>query len=206
MISNYRHSTRSFCSSYRGYNSTWRSQASHQHLLLPHAGRTEQPCVHCCLSSSSLRCPRPRARWWPLSHRLAGPEDSMEHERAFWRLCSRQTCLIRRAARCVRFSALLPELQASLGQSTAITKLTRRHTESIQPNNPQPIGLIQDACCDYQTVEDMNQEMAHRLDQLTKLPFFRYQKVDLFRECPFWQEDGSCMNRACAVQETEEVS
>ena len=47
--------------------------------------------------------------------------------------------------------------------------------------------------------------MAERLHDVIKLPFFRYQKVDLFRECPFWQEDGSCMNRACAVEETEEV-
>lgn len=31
-------------------------------------------------------------------------------------------------------------------------------------------------------------------------------QVDLFRECPFWQEDGSCMNRACSVETTEEVS
>lgn len=88
-----------------------------------------------------------------------------------------------------------------MAEKDAITKLTRRQSiEYIQPT-----GLIQDACCDYQTVEDVNEEMANRLGELIKLPFFRYQKVDLFRECPFWQEDGSCMNRACAVQETEEV-
>ena len=31
-------------------------------------------------------------------------------------------------------------------------------------------------------------------------------QVDLYRECPFWQEDGSCMNRACGVETTDEVS
>jgi len=35
---------------------------------------------------------------------------------------------------------------------------------------------------------------------------FSILQVDLFRECPFWQEDGSCMNRACSVETTEEVS
>lgn len=54
-------------------------------------------------------------------------------------------------------------------------------------------------------MEDVNEDMAVRLADVIKLPFFRYQKVDLFRECPYWHEDGSCMNRACAVQETEEV-
>lgn len=69
----------------------------------------------------------------------------------------------------------------------------------------QPTGLIQDACCDYQTVEEVNDDLASRLTELIQLPFFRYQRVDLFRECPFWHEDGSCANRACAVEETEEV-
>lgn len=89
-------------------------------------------------------------------------------------------------------------------------------TNSIQPTSAcefimtatqplQPTGLIQDACCDYQTVEQVNDDISRQLNEIIQLPFFRYQKIDLFRECPFWNEDGSCMNRACAVQETDEV-
>lgn len=92
---------------------------------------------------------------------------------------------------------ILPDEEAS-------QLLTRcfRHWLTVRK---QPTGLIQDACCDYQTVEEVNDDLAQRLGTVIQLPFFRYQRVDLFRECPYWREDGSCMNRACAVQETEEV-
>ena len=36
-------------------------------------------------------------------------------------------------------------------------------------------------------------------------PFFKHYKVDLFRECPFWYENGFCMNRACGVEAADEV-
>jgi hypothetical protein len=30
-------------------------------------------------------------------------------------------------------------------------------------------------------------------------------QVDLYRDCPFWQEDSFCGNRACAVDWADEV-
>lgn len=30
--------------------------------------------------------------------------------------------------------------------------------------------------------------------------------MDLFRECPFWYENGFCMNRDCGVETADEVS
>lgn len=36
------------------------------------------------------------------------------------------------------------------------------------------------------------------------MPFFKYYKVDLYRECPFWQENGFCMNRACGIEDMDE--
>ncbi|GAA5907739.1 hypothetical protein JCM5296_007457 [Sporobolomyces johnsonii] len=68
----------------------------------------------------------------------------------------------------------------------------------------KPTGQIQDACCDYETVETVNQDLFDRLHGLVATPYFRYHKVDLYKECPFWQEEGSCMNRACGVETTEE--
>ncbi|GAA5944516.1 hypothetical protein JCM1841_006465 [Sporobolomyces salmonicolor] len=68
----------------------------------------------------------------------------------------------------------------------------------------KPTGQIQDACCDYETVETVNQDLFDRLHRLVATPYFRYHKVDLYKECPFWQEEGSCMNRACGVETTEE--
>jgi hypothetical protein len=30
-------------------------------------------------------------------------------------------------------------------------------------------------------------------------------QVDLYRECPFWEENGSCMNRECGITTVDEV-
>lgn len=35
---------------------------------------------------------------------------------------------------------------------------------------------------------------------LTQLP-----QVDLYRDCPFWQENGFCMNRECGITTVDEV-
>ncbi|SCZ90226.1 BZ3500_MvSof-1268-A1-R1_Chr9g10758 [Microbotryum saponariae] len=68
----------------------------------------------------------------------------------------------------------------------------------------KPSGLIDDACCDFETVESVNDDLYSSLHDIVSTPYFRYHKVDLYRECPFWQEDGSCMNRACGVETTDE--
>ncbi|BGP56261.1 endoplasmic oxidoreductin-1 [Rhodotorula sphaerocarpa] len=70
----------------------------------------------------------------------------------------------------------------------------------------KPTGQIHDACCDYETVEQVNTDLFGRLHHLVQQPYFRYHKVDLAKECPFWEEDGSCMNRACGVETTDETS
>ncbi|KDE06115.1 hypothetical protein MVLG_03532 [Microbotryum lychnidis-dioicae p1A1 Lamole] len=68
----------------------------------------------------------------------------------------------------------------------------------------KPSGLIDDACCDFETVESVNDDLYSSLHDIVSTPYFRYHKVDLYRECPFWQEDGSCINRACGVETTDE--
>lgn len=37
------------------------------------------------------------------------------------------------------------------------------------------------------------------LRDLVRQPFFRYFKVNLFCDCPFWPDDGMCMLRDCSV-------
>ncbi|GAA5912698.1 hypothetical protein JCM8208_007734 [Rhodotorula glutinis] len=77
-------------------------------------------------------------------------------------------------------------------------------SRSAEQNYCKPTGQIHDACCDYETVEGVNEELFGRLHELVATPYFRYHKVDLAKECPYWEEDGSCMNRACGVETTEE--
>lgn len=69
----------------------------------------------------------------------------------------------------------------------------------------RPTGQIEDASCDYETVETINSQFFDRLDALRKTDFFKFYKVNLFKECPYWNENGFCMNRACSV-ETEDES
>lgn len=70
----------------------------------------------------------------------------------------------------------------------------------------RPTGQIHDACTDYESVEQVNDAfMFTKLDALRKTKYFRYFLVDLYRDCPFWVDDGLCMNRACAVERMNET-
>jgi hypothetical protein len=70
----------------------------------------------------------------------------------------------------------------------------------------QPSGPIESTHCLYETVESLNADLFPSLKALVQYPFFRHYKVDLFRECPFWYENGFCMNRDCGVETADEVS
>jgi hypothetical protein len=68
----------------------------------------------------------------------------------------------------------------------------------------QPSGPIESTHCLYETVESLNTDLFPKLQRLVQYPFFRHYKVDLYRECPFWYENGFCMNRACGVEAADE--
>jgi hypothetical protein len=41
--------------------------------------------------------------------------------------------------------------------------------------------MVEDCCCDYETVDAINEEVLHPiLQELVKLPFFRYFKVSTY--------------------------
>lgn len=67
---------------------------------------------------------------------------------------------------------------------------------------PELSGSVQDSGCDYETVDKAVSEHFHPLlMELSQLTFFRYFKIDLGKECPFWQDDGMCASIDCAVCE-----
>lgn len=87
----------------------------------------------------------------------------------------------------------------------------------------QTTGPIETTLCDYETIESVNEELYRNLHDLVQTPFFRYFQagpfafyainailtrfqVDLYRECPFWQENGFCMNRECGITTIDEVN
>ncbi|XP_068645537.1 endoplasmic reticulum oxidoreductin-1-like [Aristolochia californica] len=66
-------------------------------------------------------------------------------------------------------------------------------------------GIVEDCCCDYETVDSLNKEVLHPiLQELVTTPFFRYFKVKLWCDCEFWLDDGMCKLRDCSVCECPE--
>jgi hypothetical protein len=72
--------------------------------------------------------------------------------------------------------------------------------------NSTPTGPIETTLCDYESIDSVNDQLYTVLRNLVQTPFFRYFQVDLYRECPFWQENGFCMNRECAITTVDEAS
>ncbi|XP_077252258.1 endoplasmic reticulum oxidoreductin-1-like [Tasmannia lanceolata] len=66
-------------------------------------------------------------------------------------------------------------------------------------------GIVEDCCCDYETVDNLDKEVLHPiLQELVTTPFFRYFKVKLWCDCEFFPDDGMCRLRDCSVCECPE--
>lgn len=78
----------------------------------------------------------------------------------------------------------------------------------LQNNAPKdycnPQGQIKDTCCDYQSIEGIQSDVFEKIQDLVRTKFFRYYRADLWKECPFWNEDALCTNRDCSVATTDE--
>ena len=67
-------------------------------------------------------------------------------------------------------------------------------------HTPSLTGDVHDSCCNYESVNVATTRHFHPiLQKLSSLTFFRYFKVNLNRECPYWKEEGMCASRECAV-------
>ncbi|KAI9193379.1 uncharacterized protein BJ171DRAFT_268953 [Polychytrium aggregatum] len=68
-----------------------------------------------------------------------------------------------------------------------------------------PQGIIGDvATCDFKSVENVNRELAPLISRLVSTTYFRYYKVNLERQCPFWDDELKCTQPDCAVEEADE--
>lgn len=62
-------------------------------------------------------------------------------------------------------------------------------------------GSIDDCSCSVDTVDYFNNMKIYpRLQSLLVRDYFRFYKVNLTRECPFWVDDSKCAMRSCHVQ------
>ncbi|CAG2057357.1 unnamed protein product [Timema podura] len=62
-------------------------------------------------------------------------------------------------------------------------------------------GRIDDCSCNVDTVDHFNNMKIYpRLQSLLRKNYFRFYKVNLNRECPFWSDDSRCAIRYCHVE------
>lgn len=86
-------------------------------------------------------------------------------------------------------------------------QMLRKDVSSVLGSTPtgtpacrqQLTGPIESTDCDYETLETVNEDLYTHLHDLVTTPFFKYFRIDLYRECPFWPDNGLCMNRECGV-------
>lgn len=66
-------------------------------------------------------------------------------------------------------------------------------------------GKVDECTCNIDTVDHLNNVKIYpRLRSLLEKDYFRYFKVNLKRECPFWTDDSRCAMRFCHVESCEE--
>lgn len=66
-------------------------------------------------------------------------------------------------------------------------------------------GSIDDCSCSVDTVDHYNNnKIFPRLKSLLVRDYFRFYKVNLRKDCPFWADDSKCAMRSCHVHMCEE--
>ncbi|KAF9523998.1 endoplasmic reticulum Oxidoreductin 1-domain-containing protein [Crepidotus variabilis] len=84
------------------------------------------------------------------------------------------------------------------------TVLDHQPVKEISCQKAKLTGPIETTSCDYESIESVNEKLFSDLSELVHTPFFRYFQVDLYRECPFWPDHGSCSDPGCAITTVDE--
>lgn len=68
-------------------------------------------------------------------------------------------------------------------------------------------GSIDDCTCNVDTVDYFNNMRIYpRIQSLLVRDYFRFYKVNLKQDCPFWADDSKCAIRHCHVLPCQDVS
>ncbi|KAI0051924.1 endoplasmic oxidoreductin [Auriscalpium vulgare] len=102
------------------------------------------------------------------------------------------------------FAADASFLGDALVRKDQVQKVLEHEPARTQTCEQTPTGPIETTMCDYETIESVNDDLYAQLHDLVATPFFKYFRADLYRECPFWDENVLCMNKDCAIATVEE--
>lgn len=91
-----------------------------------------------------------------------------------------------------------------LAQNNSSTAMTfHDSTNFCKMNKDEVVGSTCDVT--FKQINDINQQIRPQLTSLVHSDFFKYFKLDLYKQCPFWNDNnGYCVNRACAVDVIED--
>ncbi|ODQ77780.1 hypothetical protein BABINDRAFT_53570, partial [Babjeviella inositovora NRRL Y-12698] len=53
-------------------------------------------------------------------------------------------------------------------------------------------------------IDTANAQLRPALSQLVRRSYFKYYKLNLYKSCPYWKDEGFCVNRNCAVDFIED--
>ena len=67
-------------------------------------------------------------------------------------------------------------------------------------------GTIRDSQCDAHELDRVNEKLRPLLGKLVKTTFFKFYRVNLFKDCPFWKDALKCNNQNCGVEVADEAS
>ncbi|CAK5265701.1 unnamed protein product [Mycena citricolor] len=95
-------------------------------------------------------------------------------------------------------------LSGGLHRSPIARVLDAQPIRDVDCKNSNPTGPIDTTYCDFETVESVNEQLFDNLHELVATPFFKYFQADLYRECPFWSDDGLCSDPGCAITTVDE--
>ncbi|KAI0030957.1 hypothetical protein K488DRAFT_79364 [Vararia minispora EC-137] len=92
----------------------------------------------------------------------------------------------------------------ALVRQDPVQNVLDHQTTRVSSCQQKPTGPIEMTMCDYETVESVNEELYEQLHALVRTPFFKYFRVDLYRDCPFWDENILCVNEDCRIVTVDE--
>nr|CAD7427104.1 unnamed protein product [Timema monikensis] len=89
------------------------------------------------------------------------------------------------------------------GQATETSTMNVRKTRKVEAMGTKFVRRI----CNVDTVDHFNNMKIYpRLQSLLRKNYFRFYKVNLNRECPFWSDDSRCAIRYCHVEPCLDVN
>ncbi|KAI1794119.1 endoplasmic oxidoreductin [Ganoderma leucocontextum] len=89
-------------------------------------------------------------------------------------------------------------------KSGQVKSVLEREPVKVPACKQFPTGPIETTECDFETMESVTETLYNELHSLVDMPFFKFFRVDLYRDCPFWQDNGFCMNRECGITTVDE--